>query len=208
MSFMFKGPASLTTGSVIDASTVTADNMTVDIDLGVTDDLTVGDDLTAKDIFSETLKFTGTGTITSVNQGSAGDIGDGKVLATKSYVDDKHKVLTYTTISSSNFTAFDIGTTHVLFLDSTNANGVVTVHFTPTWSSISDGHRIFIAWVARASDVTTLVKINFGSSGIYGASNLLQYLHLSELHSNALLYYSSTSGKWYSIESNAATISN
>lgn len=208
MSFMFKGPASLTTGSVIDASTVTADNMTVDIDLGVTDDLTVGDDLTAVDIFTGTLKFTGTGTVTSVNQGSAGDTGDGKVLATKSYVDDKHKVLTYTTISSSNFTSFDIGTTHVLFLDSTSANGVATVNFTPTWSSISDGHRIFIAWIARFSNTTSLVKINFGSNGIYGSSNTVQYLNLNELHSNALLYYSATSAKWYSIESNSTTISN
>jgi hypothetical protein len=207
MSFMFKGPASLTTGSVIDASTVTADNMTVDIDLGVTDDLTVGDDLTAKDIFAETLKFTGTGTVTSVNQGSAGDTGDGKVLATKSYVDDKHKVLTYATMSGSAFTAMDIGTTHVLFLDSTS-NGSITLTFSPTWSSISDGHRIFIAWVSRLNGTSTLLKIDFGAGTIYGASNSLRYLNLNELHSNALLYYSSTSAKWYSIESNSATISN
>ena len=157
---MFKGPASLTTGSVIDAVNVTSDNMTVDVDLTVGDDLTVTNDLTVGDVITSTLKFSSAGIATSLNQGSAGDTGDGRVLASKSYVDDrilasnsyvddKHKVVNHSIAAGTTaFAPLNIGNIHVLFLNTTLYTGNATVTFAPTWYGVSDGHRIFIAWVA------------------------------------------------------------
>ena len=210
MSFMFKGPASLTTGSVIDAVNVTSDNMTVDVDLTVGDDLTVTNDLTVGDVITSTLKFSSAGIATSLNQGNAGDTGDGRVLASKSYVDDKHKVVNHLIAAGTNvFEPLDIGNIHVLFLNTTLYTGNNIITFAPTWDGVSDGHRIFIAWVARSgTPPSTLIKIDFLSNGIQGISNLFQFLNLNGLHSNALIYYSATSGKWYSVESNSASITN
>ena len=206
MSFMFKGPASLTTGSVIDAVNVTSDNMTVDVDLTVGDDLTVTDDLTVGDVITSTLKFSSAGIATSLNQGSAGDTGDGRVLASKSYVDDKHKVVNHsTTNGASSFATLNIGNIHVLFLNTTPSSGINNITFAPTWTNVSDGHRIFIAWVARLNNATAAIKINFGANGIQAATNLFQYMDFTGLHSSALIYYSATSGKWYSVESSGAT---
>lgn len=222
MSFMFKGPASLTTGSVIDAVNVTSDNMTVDVDLTVGGDLTVTDDLTVSDVITTTLKFSSVGTATSLNQGNAGDTGDGCVLASKSYVDDrilasnsyvddKHKVVNHSIAAGTTvFEPLNIGNIHVLFLNTTSYTGNNLITFAPTWNGVSDGHRIFIAWVARSGmPPSTNLKIDFLSTGIQGvATSLFQFLNLMGLHSNALIYYSATSGKWYSVESSTATISN
>ena len=205
---MFKGPASLTTGSVIDAVNVTSDNMTVDVDLTVGDDLTVTDDLTVGDVITSTLKFSSVGIATSLNQGNAGDTGDGRVLASKSYVDDKHKVVNHSIAAGTTvFAPLDIGDIHVLFLNTTLYTGSATVTFTPTWTGVSDGHRIFIAWVARSDTLhTSLIKIDFTSNNIQNISTLVRYLNLSGIHSNVLIYYSATSGKWYSVESSGASI--
>ena len=222
MSFMFKGPASLTTGSVIDAVNVTSDNMTVDVDLTVGGDLTVTDDLTVSDVITTTLKFSSVGTATSLNQGNAGDTGDGCVLASKSYVDDrilasnsyvddKHKVVNHSIAAGTTvIVPLDISNVHVLFLNTTSytgSNNLIT--FVPHWiSTVSDGHRIFISWVALSGTQTSPhLKIDFTSNRIQGGSTTLgRYLNLMGLHSNALIYYSATSGKWYSVESSTATI--
>ena len=39
-------------------------------------------------------------------------------------------------------------------------------------------------------------------------SNTFQYMDFSGLHSNALIYYSATSTKWYSVESSSAIFNN
>jgi hypothetical protein len=186
MAFMFKGPASLTSGSVVtDATSISSADLTVTDDLTVTNDVTVGDDLTVT----------------------------GDIVASTITAKINENVYKLSTAPSGVYTATDISNYNVLYLANTD-DSTVTQTLTVTWSSVLDGHHIFIAWVAR-SGTTTSVKVTFsngsGNNTIYAGTGTAgpnaKVITLNGLGTNALFYYSSDLLAWMANETNAAAFS-
>jgi hypothetical protein len=193
MAFMFKGPASLTSGSVVtNATSISSADLTVTDDLTVTNDVNVGDDLTVTgDIVASTITA--------------------KII---------EPVLTITSSISGVFTTTDITDYNVLYLKSPSADNILTLTLTLTWRAndgininpIHNGHHIFIAWIEKHSDNGS-IRINFNnndsnpptiySTGTTGAAH--RYLVLGGVGQHALFYYSSTLNVWMANESNNAT---
>ena len=194
MAFMFKGPASLTSGSVItDATSISSADLTVTDDLTIAQDLTVGDDVAV-----------------------TGDITAASITAKIN-----ESVLVLTTMNSAGiYPETDISDYNVLYLANTSdATGTQTLKV--TWRvvtdvngnpPIKDGHHIFVAWVAKHASATSL-KVNFNSispdplkiysSGTNGAN--ARILSLGGVGQHALFYYSETLNVWMANESNSAT---
>jgi hypothetical protein len=194
MAFMFKGPASLTSGSVVDAASVTADNATVDVDLTVGDDLTVTDVLTVKNIIisnSGSLTINGGAEITSVE-------GTGTALTTKSYVDTPSAQF-ITSMSGTAYTTFSITSNNVLFYNNVSGNhGVPTITATISMpadpNNLPNGYRVFIAWIRRGGTTATGLKIDFGASNIYdGTASGKRYITLALWASTIITYISDES---------------
>jgi len=188
MAFMFKGPASLTGGSVItDATSISS------ADLTVTDDLTIAQDLTVGDDIAVTGDITATSITAKINE----------------------SVLVLTSSPSGVYPSTNISNYNVLYLAGTDDN-TTTRTLTVTWSSVVDGHHIFIAWVARHINAgTTSVKVTFNNNAIGNPHTIYsgtgttgpntKVLNLNGLGTNALFYYSSDLDAWMANETNAAT---
>jgi hypothetical protein len=216
MAFMFKGPASLTSGSVVDAASVTADNATVDIDLMVGDDLTVTDVLTTKKLIisnSGSLTINGGAEITSVE-------GTGTALTTKSYVDtavsDMHKVYILLDAPGGVYTNVDLSTHHVYYFANntyTNSTPTILTCTVLTSPAPTNGHRVLIAFIRRGNGAQVTLKLDFGSSIVEGTGNAdaMRYINITSLFSSVLLYYVSAEyggPRWLAHESNETTFSN
>lgn len=202
MAFMFKGPASLTSGSVVtDATSISS------ADLTATDDIIVGDDLTVADDAAISGDMTVTGTLTT----------NGPVVANNGITvvsgPLRENILTLTNAGdySGNI---DISNYNILYLANSTLTGNVDV--TITWPTVADGQRLFIACINKNASAT--LRVDFGSTNkIYATLTSgpnMRYLNLLGIGTNALFYYSAnlvgttgTAGVWMSIESNAATLS-
>lgn len=114
---MFKGPATLTTGSVITGATSITTT-----DLTVSNDVIITDDLSAADITAATTFTLSGNLVSSINSG--GDGADSAILVSKSYTDTAigyyEKTLpvvtamtgdVYTTIDVNNYNAIFFGNT-------------------------------------------------------------------------------------------------
>jgi hypothetical protein len=188
MAFMFKGPASLTSGSVVtDATSISSADLTVTDDLTVTNDVTVGDDLTVT----------------------------GDIVASTITAKINESVVKLTSAPSGVYPDTDISNTNVLYLANTD-NSTATQTLRLSWSSVLDGHHIFIAWVARnTQSPPTSIKVTFGTGSgnntIYAGTGTAgpnaKVITLNGLGTNALFYYSSDLLAWMANESNAAVFS-
>lgn len=185
MAFMFKGPASLTSGSVVtNATSISSADLTVTDDLTVTNDVTVGDDVTVT----------------------------GDIVASTITAKINESVVKLTSAPSGVYPDTDISNTNVLYLANTD-NSTATQTLRLSWSSVLDGHHIFIAWAARSGS-TTSVLVTFGTGSgnntIYAGTGTAgpnaKVLTLTGLGTNALFYYSSDLLAWMANETNAATI--
>jgi len=185
MAFMFKGPASLTSGSVItDATSISSADLTVTDDLTIAQDLTVGDDITVT----------------------------GDIVAASVTAKINEAVLKVTTTNLAGvYTTTDISNHNVLYLANIDdATSALTLKL--TWPTVTDGHHIFIAWVAKNAGASTL-KITFDNdvagntiytgAGATGANQ--RVLNFNGLAQNCLFYYSSDLGIWLGNENNGAT---
>jgi hypothetical protein len=209
MAFMFKGPASLTSGTVIDATSVTTDNATVDVDLTVGDDLTVTDDLIIGNTGSLTI---GSNSITSIE-------GNGAVLVTKDYVDtaisNTHKVLTLTDAPGGVYPNVDLSTHHVYYFANNTYTSPTPTILTCTVSTSpvpANGHRVLIAFTRRGNANQVTLKLDFGSSIVEGTggADAVRYINITSLFSSVLLYYVSADfggPRWLAHESNETTFS-
>lgn len=216
MSFMFKGPAALTTGSTIPAESVNAALSTAGTDLAIGDDLTVTDDLTVKDVIitnTGSLTVNGSTPITSIE-------GGGAVLVTKSYVDtaisNTHKVQVLIHAPSGVYPPIDLSTHHVYYfanIDYMASTPTILTCTVLTSPAPVNGHRVFIAWTRRGNPLQVTIKLNFGSQIVEGSLNTdrNQYIHIHDLYSSVLLYYVSAEfggPRWLATENNETDFSN
>jgi hypothetical protein len=193
MSYMFKGPASLSDGSVItNATSISTSDLTITDDLTVTDDVSIGDNIEV------------TGNIESLS-----------IHATIS-----EPVLTVDASVSGTFSNTDITDYNVLYLKSSNASSTPTLNITLIWrvndginiNPINDGHHIFVAWVGKhATNTTITINFNSGSSDpltIYssgtGGANARNFT-VTGIGQNALFYYSSFLNIWMANKSNVSS---
>jgi hypothetical protein len=187
MAYMFKGPASLTSGSIItNASEITTTTATInnasDNAVEIQDDINIGGDLSATTI-----------TATSVR------------------ANIREKVTTLTSVSiNTSYGTIDVSNINILYFADTTRTTAVQLIATISWGTIRDGHRLLIAWTNRASSATPVpsVKVNFGASKLYttGTSGpTYRYVTLSALGHSCTLYYSAVMNAWMVLESGGAT---
>jgi hypothetical protein len=209
MAFMFKGPASLTSGSVIPAASVHTALSAEGVDLTIGDDLTVTDDLTVKDVIianTGSLTINGSSAISSIE-------GSGTALVTKNYVDtaisNTHKVSVLTSVTSGSYGTVDLSTHHVYYFANTSYKPGTSTQLTCTIATSpipADGHRIFIAWSNRGNANNASLKLDFGSAIVQGDTNR-RYLLFNGIHANGILYHTTTTdsgSQWYLIESHGS----
>lgn len=215
MAFMFKGPASLTSGSVIPAASVNTALSAEGVDLTIGDDLTVTDDLTTKDVIianSGTLTINGSSAISSIE-------GSGTALVTKDYVDtaisNTHKVSVLTDVTAGSYGTVDLSTHHVYYFANTSyTTATATLTCTVATSPAPEnGHRVFIAWTNRGNAAQTTIKMDFGSSIVEGTVQLdaNRYITINALWSSVLLYYVSSAAngpRWIATENNETSFTN
>ena len=203
MAFMFKGPASLTSGSVIPAASVNTALSAEGVDLTVGDDLTVTDDLTTKDVIianTGSLTINGSSAISSI-------AGSGTALVTQNYVDtaisNTHKVSVLTSVTSGSYGTVDLSTHHVYFfandsyLPGTSTQLTCTVATSPT---PANGHRIFIAWSKRGNSNNASIALDFGSAIVQGPAGNNRFINFTGLHASCILYHTTTTNsgsQWY-----------
>ena len=228
MSFMFKGPAALTAGSTIPAASINS-ALSGDTDLTIGDDLTVGDNLTVTGDLTVSgtvgLTVSGTGGISVSGNGGltvsgTGDLtvsGTGGITVsgtggiTVSSADGltvtNGPIDEYVVEINNGTTTIDISKCNVLYLASTSPNNA-TVNINLTWPTVKNGHRVFIALLARGPS-NTATQLDFGQIGrlyVTGTTGptVHRYLILNGIGTNTLIYYSTTKNMWMTIESNAA----
>ena len=211
MSFMFKGPAALTAGSTIPAESVQAALSTAGTDLAIGDDLTVGDNLTVTGDLTVSgtvgLTVSGTGGISVSGNGGLTVSGTGGIsvsgadgiTVTNGPIDE------YVVEINNGTTTIDISKCNVLYLASTSPNNA-TVNIILTWPTVKNGHRVFIALLARGA-LNTTTRLDFGVNRLYvigttGPAH--QYMNLTGIGTNTIIYYSKTKNMWMNIESNSA----
>jgi hypothetical protein len=194
---MFKGPAILTAGSsIIGATFVSTD------DLIVNDDLTVNDDLSAQDIVATTSFRLSNNTVNSINIGSGG--AEGTVLATKSYVDTAinyhdNVMPVVTAMTGNNYNTIDVGQYNTIFFGNTSNTTETTLTASITFSSPRNGHRLFIAWVAKGVSSGAVLYIDISNSSsptssgntfiIGPAGHSRRYIKFLDIGDNIHLYY-------------------
>ena len=187
MAHMFKGPGSLTSGSVItNASNITVTNATinnvVDNAVDIADDMIIG-----------------------------GDISADAVTATSITANIEEKVTTLSSVSvNTNYGTINVSNINILYLADNTYTGSSELIATITWSTIRDGHRLFIAWTRRGSATVPSVRLSFGFSKIYSTGSAgpnHRYVTFTGLGQNCTLYYSSVMTAWMVIESNGTNTS-
>ena len=221
MSFMFKGPAALTAGSTIPAESVQAALSTAGTDLAIGDDLTVGDNLTVTGDLTVSgtvgLTVSGTGGISVSGNGGLTVSGTGgisvsgadgiTVSGTDGLTVTNGPIDEYVVEINNVATEIDISKCNVLYLASTIPNHT-TVTITLTWPTVKNGHRVFIALLARGA-LNTSTRLDFGQIGRLYATGTSgptahQYMNLTGIGTHILIYYSTTKNMWMVIESNSA----
>ena len=187
---MFKGPASLTSGSVVnDASNISATNLTInntsDNTVEIADDVIIGGDLN-----------TTTGYITATT------------ITAK--IQEKVTKLTSTITGSSSFGTINVDNINVLYFADITRTSAAALAATISWSTIQDGHRLFIAWTKKAVNSNTpSVKLDFGANKIYTTSTNgpdARYITFNGLGQNCILYYNSNINAWMKNANNGVTI--
>ena len=231
MSFMFKGPAALTAGSTIPAASINS-ALLGDTDLAVGDDLTVGDNLTVTGDLTVSgtvgLTVSGTGGISVSGNGGLTVSGTGGITVsgtggitvsgadglTVSGADGltvtNGPIDEYVVEITDGTTEIDISKCNVLYLSSTIPN-TQTVTITLTCPTVKNGHRVFIALLARGSS-NVATRLDFGPIGrlyVIGTAGptTYRYMNLTGIGTNTLVYYSTTKDMWMTIESNSAIAS-